>query len=255
MNGSRRENLNNLVLLSVLFFALKLQQILPELQSSLWYIPVSMLSATGVYVFLMRVMFWVVSKSELLLRIYWGKLYLKGYWSYEYSRDNKRYFGIWRFEQDLDNVRVVGSGLNDRFLPRTIVRSVSPLIEEQGAFFVLNVRTELEATNGLITPVYSKTTLILDAPRGFNQVVTMRATTEIYGGISSGQLHPDVIFKKHLNAKTDEDVIEDLKTRQQEIDQSNARKTLQGTDHKLLQVPTHLTNKQIQQKAKISTKR
>lgn len=72
------------------------------------------------------------------MRLYWGKLYLHGYWSYEYTRDGKQYFGIWRFEQDLDAIRVVGSGLNDRYLPRTIVRSVSPLIEDQGAYFILN---------------------------------------------------------------------------------------------------------------------
>ena len=94
---------------------------------------------------------------------------------------------------------------------------MSPLIEDQGAYFVLNVRTELDKTTGFITPVYSKTTLILDIPRGFGQVITMRATTEVYGGASTGQLHPDVIFKKHLNAHSDEEVIEELKKKYTDI--------------------------------------
>jgi hypothetical protein len=46
----------------------------------------------------------------------------------------------------------------------------------------------------------------------------MRATTEVYGGASTGQLHPDVIFRKHINANSDEDVIEEIKNQH---DQSN----------------------------------
>ena len=215
MPGSKRETLNNLVLLAVLFFALKISQILPGLQSSIWYIPVSMLTATGFYVFAIRAIFFTVARSELLLRIYWGRLFLSGYWSYEYTRDGKNYFGFWRFEQDLDHIRVIGSGLNERFLPRTIVRSVSPLIEDQGAYWVLNARTELDSESGPITLVYSKTTLILDSPKGFKPVITMRATTEIYGGSSSGHLHPDVLFRKHVKAKSDEEVIADLRKKYQ----------------------------------------
>lgn len=211
MIGSRRDSLNNIVMLIVLFLALKIRDILPGLQDSMWHIPISMLTATGVYVFLMKAIFVIVSKNDFLLRLYWGRLYLSGYWSYQYTRDGKVYFGIWRFEQDLDRILVVGSGLTESYLPRTIVRSVSPFIEEQGAYFVLNVRAELDKANGFITPVYSKTTLILDSPRGFKPVVTMRATTEVYGGASTGQLHPDVIFRKHIDANSDEEVIEALK--------------------------------------------
>lgn len=221
MNGSKRENLNNIVMLIVLFIALHINQILPGLQNSVWYIPVSMLTATGVYVFFMKAIFLIVSKSEILMRLYWGRLYLSGYWSYKYTRDGKSYFGIWRFEQDLDSIRVVGSGLNDSYLPRTIVRSVSPLIEDQCAYFVLNVRTELDKSTGFITPVYSKTTLILDAPRGFKTVVTMRATTEVYGGASTGQLHPDVIFKKHITANSDEDVIQEIRKLHDNLAEAN----------------------------------
>lgn len=225
MNGSKRETLNNIVMLAVLFIALKISQILPGLQDSNWYIPLSILTATGVYVFFMKAIFLIVSKNEFLMRLYWGRLYLSGYWSYQYTREGKSYFGIWRFEQDLDSIRVLGSGLNENYSPRTIVRSVSPLIEDQGAYFVLNVRTELDKTSGFITPVYSKTTLILDAPRNFQPVVTMRATTEVFGGASTGQLHPDVIFRKHVDANTDEDVIKEIKSKHEksiEVTNENA---------------------------------
>jgi hypothetical protein len=211
MFSTRRETLNNTVLLIVLVFSLKMGSVLPGLQNSIWYIPLSMLTATGFHEFLMRAMFFFVSHSESLKRIYWGKLYLSGYWSYEYTKENKIFFGIWRFEQDLDGIHVIGMGLSENCVPRTIVRSVSPLIEDQGLHWILNIRTELDSPTAPLLPVYSKTTLILDSPKGWGPVVTMRATTEIFGGASTGQLHPDVIFRKHLDARSDEDVIMSLK--------------------------------------------
>ncbi|WP_025837642.1 hypothetical protein [Porphyromonas cangingivalis] len=160
------------------------------------------------------------------MHLYWGKLYIDGYWSYEYTRNGKIHFGIWRIKQDLNGTHVIGSGLNDDCSVRTNVRSVSPLIEEQGAFFVLNLRQELNSFEGFITPVYSKTTLFLDEPRNwFSVVKTIRGTTEIYGGSSNAHLHPDVKFKKHLKAKSDEDVINDLKI--QHLSQSNIKTIFQ----------------------------
>lgn len=215
MPSSKRETLNNLVLLAVLLFALTINKIRPELQDSAWYVPLSMLTATGAYVFAIRAIYFAVAHSDLLLRFYWGRLFLSGYWSYEYTRNGKNYSGIWKFEQDLDTIHVIGSGLNERFSPRTIVRSVSPLIQDQGVYWVLNVRTELDSGSGPIIPVYSKTTLMLDSQKGLSPVVTMRAITEIYGGSSSGHVHPDVLFHKHIKAKSYEDVIALLRKRRQ----------------------------------------
>ena len=212
MNGSKREFLNNIIMIIVLYLALEVNNILPGFNNIPWFVPVSLLTATGIYVMLINSFLFIIPKSELLMRIYWGKLYLNGFWSYVYTRDGKEYFGIWRFEQDLDKILVVGSGLTENFTPRTVVRSVSPLIHEQGAYFVLNVRQELDHCTGFITPVYSKTTIIIDSPKNIlKPVTTLRATTEIYGGSSNGHLHPDVIFKKHIDAKSDEDVINYLR--------------------------------------------
>lgn len=101
MTRSKRENLNNAIMLLVVFLALKVNMILPGIHQVHWFIPVSLLTATGVYVFLIRLLFFIISHSEFLMRMYWGKLYLNGYWSYEYTREGKTFFGIWRFEQDL----------------------------------------------------------------------------------------------------------------------------------------------------------
>ncbi len=213
MTGSRRSGkLEDLVLLSVLFVAVQLDNWIPDLEKSAFYLPVALLTAKGVYEIILRSVRFVILHSSVLMRLYWGRLYLAGYWSYEYTRGGITFFGIWRFEQDLDDVRIVGGGLNNEFRPRTIVRSVSPLIEDQGAYFVLNVRSELDQATGHILPVYSKTTLILDTPRRFfREVITLRATTEVYGGPSTGQLHPDVVFHKHPGAYSDEDVVNELR--------------------------------------------
>jgi hypothetical protein len=221
MNGSRSTVLSNIVMLFVVMMAIKLNQYLPAIQENISFIPATLISATGLYAISIKALFFLIPKSETLMQLYWGKLYLKGYWSYEYSIEDKTYFGIWTFDQDLDSITVVGSGLTTDFKVRTTVRSVSPLISEQGAYFFLNMRQELGG-KGLIIPVFSKTTLYLDIPKGFKLVTTMRATTEIYGGVSSGQSHPDVVFRRHCEANSDEDVISLLKSKYPLIDLSTS---------------------------------
>lgn len=212
MNIYKKDNLNTIVLLLIVYLAVNLKEWFPDIEHSTLFISISLLTAKGFYEIITRFIFIIISNTPVLMKMYWGKRYINGYWSYEYSREGKKYFGIWRISQDLNMTYVMGYGLNDDFSTRTIVRSVSPLIEDQGAFFVLNVRQELDQTSGFITPVYSKTTLIIDKPKSvFMQIETMRATTEIYGGSSNAHLHPNVIFRKHTEAKSDEDVIKDLK--------------------------------------------
>lgn len=209
---SRARELSIIVLLLVLTFGLELNKLLPGAKDSPLFLLITLFTARGVYEILVRLLYWAIGSFEFLLRIYWGKLYLQGFWSYEYTRGGVRYFGIWRFDQGLETIRVVGTGLDQSFLPRTIVRSVSPLIEDQGAYVVVNCRQELESVTTHITPVYSKTTLLLDAPRGlFSSTTTMRATTEVYGGPASGQVHPNVVFHKHRKARSQDDVIEELR--------------------------------------------
>ena len=208
MNGSKRQYLNNIVMLLVLTIALEVHGQLTHLENEFIYIPLTLLSATGLYLILIKLLLTIISNVDFFMKMYWGELYLNGFWSYEYTREGKKYFGIWRIIQDLDSIRIMGLGLNDDFLPRTTVRSISPLISEQGIYYVLNVKSELASTDGFIIPVYSKTTLTLGARKTiFSLVTNIRATTEVYGGKSNGHLHSDVLFSKHLDVKSEEDVI------------------------------------------------
>lgn len=210
-NKTRRENIYTVVLLLVVYIAIGIEEWLPNIKTLDFYWIIVLLISVGLYQFIIWLIFFTISHTSFLMRLYWGSLYIDGYWSYEYTREGKTHFGVWRIKQDLSDTHVVGSGLYEDFTARTYVRSVSPLIEEQGIFFVLNRRDEL-SRDGFITPVYSKTTLNLDDPRNwFAQVKMIRGTTEIYGGNSNAHLHPNVVFKKHLKAKSIEDVMDDLK--------------------------------------------
>lgn len=212
MNTYQKQfNLNTSVLVEVVSFALTLQQYAASRNSNSTTIIdhlIILLTSTGFYSLIIRLMYWATEKNDFLLKFYWGNIYIKGLWSYYYVLNNKKYVGVWRIEQDLQGITVVGSGLYPDYSVRTIVRSVSPLIENQGAYFILNDRTELEKNSH----IYSKTTLILNQPRKpFSEVRSMRATTEIYGGPSSGQVHTNVVFIKHPEANSEDDVIEILK--------------------------------------------
>lgn len=212
MNTYQKQfNLNTSVLVAVVSFALVLQQYAASRNSNSTSIVdqlIILLTSTGFYSLLIRLIYWATEKNDFLLKFYWGDIYIKGLWSYYYVLDNKKYVGVWRIDQDLQGITVLGSGLYPDYSVRTIVRSVSPLIENQGAYFVLNDRTELEKNSH----IYSKTTLILNRPRKpFSEVRSMRATTEIYGGPSSGHVHTNVVFIKHLEANSEDDVIEILK--------------------------------------------
>lgn len=200
----RRQHLNVTVLLLVVFLAMQASIYFPELSDSPLVQAIIVLSSKGVYELLVALIFWLIHSSSHLMHMYWGRLYLNGLWSYEYSLNGKTFFGVWDITQDADGIQVVGNGLDDSFRVRTIVRSVSPLIEEQGGYFVLNARNELANDNAR---VFSKTTLLLDHPRRpWNLVMSMRATTEVFGGPSDRQLHANVVFTRHPEAASVEDV-------------------------------------------------
>lgn len=211
MNGYKQDTINGVVLIITVYLAIQLEHWFPNIINRPLFVAISLITAKGFYEIVVRAIFFMISHTPFLMRIYWGKVYLNGYWSYEYSREGKRYFGIWQIKQDLHSTHVIGSGLNDDCSVRTIVRSVSPLLEEQGVYFVLNVRTELSCETGFITNVYSKTTLILDNPkRWWGEAHNMRATTEIYGGNSNAHIHSNVVFKKHKGVKTHDELIKIL---------------------------------------------
>lgn len=207
--SDRRIALNATVLLIVVFCAIQVTLHVPQVAENVLYQSLVLVTSKGLFDGLVAAIYFAMRNSERLLSIYWGRSYLHGLWSYEYFLDDRRFVGIWRIEQDLDNVRIVGSGLDEHYRVRTLVRSVSPLIEETNAYFVINDRAEM-VTN---SHVYSKTTLIVDRPpKRFARPLTMRATTEVFGGPSSGQFHPNVIFRRHPEAETEQHVIDALRS-------------------------------------------
>jgi hypothetical protein len=214
MNGyNKQETINTAVLLLTIFLALNLKEWLPDFENWVFFIVLSLISAKGFYELTIRSIFFVISHSNFCMRLYWGKQYLNGYWTYEYTREHKKFVGIWQITQDLTSTYVIGSGLNDDFSTRTIVRSVSPLLYKQGVYFFINERSELNEDTGFISNVYSKTTLILDSSNSlFSEMITMRATTEIYGGKSNAHIHPNVVFHKHKKIKSQQELIDKLKT-------------------------------------------
>lgn len=211
--SDRRKSLNTGVMLIVVFLALQIGSIFPDFENSPLVLAVAVLSSKGLYELIIMLMFWAIRTSDHLMRWYWGHLYLRGIWSYEYTLSGRVHFGVWDFEQDESGVQVIGNGLDENFQVRTIVRSVSPLIEEQGGYFLLNSRNELANDNAR---VFSKTTLLLDHPRRpWSLVRSMRATTEVFGGPSDRQLHPNVVFTRQVDADSIEDAIVALRAKYQ----------------------------------------
>lgn len=219
--NDRRSNIDVTVMLIVVFVAVTLQRIVPDVENSPLFVAVSVLTARGVYELLIQGIYWSIRNSHRLLRPYWGQLYLAGIWSYTYELSGRQYCGVWRIEQDDRSTRVMGFGLQADLKIRTMVRSVSPLIDEYGAFFVLNDRIEFDPGPPATIPIdaatasepkfneseptYSKTTLIFDGPRAPQ---SMRATTYIFGGPSSGQIHTDVVFRKREGCTSIDGAIE-----------------------------------------------
>lgn len=207
--SSRREYLNTVVLLLVVFAAVNVSSMIPDFQSKWLIQAVTLLTAKGVYELAIWVLFRIIDSSEFALRLYWGKVYLKGLWSYEYVLNSRRYIGVWDIRQDIHGTSIIGNGLDDEFRLRTIVRNVSPLLEETGGYYFINSRNEMQNENA---QVFSKTTLLLDRPRGlFHGVTTMRAITQVYGGPSDKQLHPNVTFHKHEDVESIDELITKLK--------------------------------------------
>lgn len=208
---NRERGLSTAIMLVVVFLAIRAQVVFPDMDKSAVIQVIIIVSSKGVYELLIRGIYWLIDNSELLMRAYLGHLYLRGLWSYEYTINDKVFFGVWEFLQSSNTCQVVGNGLDDEYRVRTIVRSVSPLIEEQGAYFVLNARNELKNDNAR---VFSKTILLLDHPRrSWGLVRSMRATTEVFGGPSDRQLHPNVVFTRHPKAQSIEEVAAYLRAR------------------------------------------
>ncbi len=92
-------------------------------------------------------LFWLITKLinhfEPLLKLYWGKMYIKGYWSYTYIVNNKKKYGAWCIEQDMDSITIKGFGLTAEGIRRSDVQSLTSLIPRGNDFEVVNMRRDI----------------------------------------------------------------------------------------------------------------
>lgn len=217
MMRERLNRLNILVLMVVVIYTICVQKVLNMRGlGHNWLMILLFLSSVGAYKMLITFAYWAIANSNLLLRIYWGRQYIAGIWTYIYTKEgapdhsSKLYFGVWKFEQDLFCTRVTGFGLTDSFVVRSRVSSITDMYERNNAHEILNERVDFVAPQ---VPVFSTTKMMLGDYRRFfllKHATTMRAHTTIYGGVLSGDVHNDVLTK-HPEFQTETEAIEFLK--------------------------------------------
>lgn len=163
-------------------------------------------------------LFWLITKLinhfEPLLKLYWGKTYIKGYWSYTYIVNNEKRYGAWCIEQDMDSITIKGFGLTAEGIRRSDVQSLTSLIPRGNDFEIVNMRRDISEDGTMSDSFYySKTTLHLQQRNTFlnlfNYPMMMDGATYIYGGAYSGNVHQQLKFRKHTDAKNEHD-IEDI---------------------------------------------
>lgn len=169
-------------------------------------------SAIELHRLLVDLLFRLVPGMRALMKLYWGRMYVDGLWSYTYTLDGaddgKIYFGVWRFDQTLYSTRVVGFGLSENFIPRSRVRSVSEIMGDGHVYEFVNIRTD-SVDPGV--EYYSRTAMYfeLNKNRFFRYPTRMRGRTIVYGGPLSGRICNN-LFIRHELARTEQDVIDDL---------------------------------------------
>lgn len=164
------------------------------------------------YFVVFYVLRYTVNRNQTLLRLYWGKLYLDGIWSYTYLKegdlDRKRYFGVWKFSQDIYGTRVEGFGLTDTFQIRSRVKSVVDMRRNGDNYELINMRfdtIQVERDNYSITSISFD-----DGGIGLFGIPTQfKSRTTILGGKLEKDIHIDT-FNKHLGVHSEEEVLEIL---------------------------------------------
>ena len=164
------------------------------------------------YRLLVDLTFKLVSAVPLLMKLYWGRLYVAGLWSYTYTlegvNDDAIYFGVWRFEQTLYDTQVVGFGLTDTFGVRSRVRSVTEMISNGPGYEFVNIRTDSVASGA---DYYSRTNMYFELNKNkvLRYPIRMRGKTIVYGGPRNGIICNN-FFIRHEAAQTEQDVIDEL---------------------------------------------
>ena len=100
---------------------------------------------------------------------------------------------------------------------RSDVQSLTSLIPRGNDFEVVNMRRDISEDGSMSDSFYySKTTLHLQQRitfmNLFNYPLIMDGATYVYGGVFSGNIHQQLKFKKHKEAKDEHDIEEIVKS-------------------------------------------
>lgn len=164
------------------------------------------------YGFIYKAAIHSINKWSFFKKIYWGENYFDGLWSYTSHCNGKDYFGIWRVEQDVFELRVVAFGLDDDFRRRSTVQSVSDLIGRNGVFEVVNVRWDLSEGQ---RQQFSRTVIVPDLTTGhfpFRYPQVIRGETMLYGSSQDGEIAHNLRMVRRDDCKTEDELIAKLRT-------------------------------------------
>jgi len=180
-----------------------------------WRLLISFFSALMSYQIVLKTIFWIIEHSTFLLKLYWGDLYLAGYWYYVYTIEGDisktKYYGVWKITQTLYHIQINGFGLKDDLSQkRTRLHSISELIYISGHYDILHIKTD--AANPEIE-YYAKSSMFFLTNPKEKYPIAFDAYTKILGGNDNGSTHNDK-FTKVIKASCEEDVIQYIKEKE-----------------------------------------
>lgn len=172
---------------------------------------ITLVVSATIHEFLYWIFVYTIEHLDFFLKLFWGKLYIKGFWTYSYIVGDVKKYGAWCIDQNLDTVKIKGFGLTKNGVRRSDVQSMTSLLQRGNDWEIINMRRDLSDT-GEWSDIfyYSKTTLHMQQRNTFLNLcaypLKMDGNTIIYGGQFSGQIHNQLVFTKHKEAKNEQDI-------------------------------------------------
>ena len=165
----------------------------------------SVVSSIISYQVFTELLYKIVLNVDILFKLYWGNLFLQGIWYYEYIiQENvdytQKYCGIWKIEQDLNNIYIIGYGYNDDLTEiRTRLSSVTELIKNNKYYDIVHVKNEICNPQN---EFYAKSSISFVSNKKIYPI-KFHSVTSIYGGSHTGEKHLDTFYK--INCVNSED--------------------------------------------------
>ncbi len=92
----RSHTLNISVVLVVIFYSISIQPLIEGLVNNIIFsYLINFITSIVSYEIILKFIYSFINNRDFFLKIYWRKLYLKGFWSYTYTLEKKEYKGIW----------------------------------------------------------------------------------------------------------------------------------------------------------------